>query len=200
VKSRHEDDLAQARALLSGDERRFNAFFDDYFPRLYRFALVRLDADENLAKDIVQSTLMNAVRALSSYRGDASMFTWLCQICRNEINAHFRRLSRSVPVVAEDDDSIRPILESLEAYDSEDPEANYQGTQLTRIIQATLDCLPARYGDALEWKYIEGFSVSEIAARLDVTELAAQSILARARNAFRDALAQLSPQLEGRGE
>ena len=51
-----------------------------------------------------------------------------------------------------------------------------------------LDRLPARYGDVLEWKYIEGRSVEEIGQRLGVGQIAAQSQLARARVAFRDAL------------
>lgn len=196
---RHENDLALAKSLLSGDERQFNAFFDNFFPRLYRFALTRLEHDEEAAKDVVQATLMNAIRAIGTYRGDASIFTWLCQISRNEINGHFRRLSRSVPVVPQDDEAIRQIMASLEAAEADDPEAGYSGAELTRLIQEVLDYLPANYGKALEWKYIEGFSVSEIAQRLSVTELAAQSILARARNAFRDAMTQLAPQIVANG-
>ncbi|MFT7247106.1 MAG: RNA polymerase sigma-70 factor (ECF subfamily) [Candidatus Azotimanducaceae bacterium] len=193
----HEADRALARALIAGDEQQFDRFFTEYFERLFRFAITRLDTDEHAAQDIVQSTLINAMRGIAGYRGEASMFTWLCQICRNEINAHFRKLARSVPIVAEDDDAIRPILEALEADPEDDPEFRVQGLQLTRLIQEVLDHLPVNYGNALEWKYIEGFSVSEIAVRLQVTELAAQSTLARARTAFRDALVQLSPQLAG---
>jgi len=63
------------------------------------------------------------------------------------------------------------------------------------LVQEVLDYLPSNYGNALEWKYIEGFSVSEIAQRLQVSELAAQSILARARTSFREALIKISPQL-----
>lgn len=193
----HEADRALARALIAGNERDFDRFFTEYFERLFRFAITRLDADEQAAQDIVQTTLINAMRGIAGYRGEASMFTWLCQICRNEINAHFRKLSRSVPVVAEDDEGIRPILEALEANPGSEPDSRYQGLELSRLIQQVLDHLPANYGNALEWKYIEGFSVTEIAERLDVTELAAQSTLARARNAFREALIQLTPALAG---
>lgn len=193
----HEADRALARALIAGNERDFDRFFTEYFERLFRFAITRLDADEQAAQDIVQTTLINAMRGIAGYRGEASMFTWLCQICRNEINAHFRKLSRSVPVVAEDDESIRPILEALQSESGSEPDSRYQGLQLSRLIQQVLDHLPANYGNALEWKYIEGFSVTEIAERLDMTELAAQSTLARARNAFREALIQLSPALAG---
>lgn len=188
-------DLALARALLKGDEREFDRFFEEYFPRLYRFALTRLESDEDAVKDVVQATLTNAVRSMKSYRGDASMFTWLCTICRNEIAAYYRRLARSVPVVAADDEAIRPILESLEADASASPDARHQRVQVVRLVQEVLDHLPTNYGNALEWKYIEGFSVSEIAGRLEISELAAQSVLARARNAFRDALESIAPQL-----
>ena len=53
----------------------------------------------------------------------------------------------------------------------------------------TLDYLPDNYGDALEWKYIQELSVQEIAARLKVSPKAAESLLSRAREAFRDAFA-----------
>jgi RNA polymerase sigma-70 factor (ECF subfamily) len=71
----------------------------------------------------------------------------------------------------------------------------YEVTQTKRLVQEVLDCLPVNHGNALEWKYIEGFSVTEIASRLQVTELAAQSLLSRARSAFREALVELSPQM-----
>ena len=57
-----------------------------------------------------------------------------------------------------------------------------------RLVQSVLDRLPARYGDVLEWKYIEGRSVEEIGELLGIGQTAAQSLLARARVAFREAL------------
>ncbi|MFT7132143.1 MAG: RNA polymerase sigma-70 factor (ECF subfamily) [Cyclobacteriaceae bacterium] len=191
----YDSDRALARDLMTGDERVFDRFFNEYFPRLYRFALTRMASDVDAVNDIVQTTLFNGIKAMASYRGEASLFTWLCQICRNEVNGYYRRLSRSVPVVAQDDDAIRPILESLEGDLSLDPDREYEVTQTKHLVQEVLDCLPVNYGNALEWKYIEGFSVTEIASRLQVTELAAQSLLSRARSAFREALVKLSPQM-----
>ena len=51
-------DKRLAQRLLKGDERAFDAFFATYFPRLYRFALVRLDMDENLADETAQACLL----------------------------------------------------------------------------------------------------------------------------------------------
>ncbi len=191
----HEEDLAIARALTGGDETRFTLFFDEYFPRLYRFAQNRMDADDTAVPDIVQSTLMNAMRSIASYRGEAALFTWLCQICRNEIAGYYRKAARSVPVVAADDEAIRPILETLAAGDEMDPGSQYESLQTKRLIQEVLDFLPRHYGDVLEWKYIYGFSVTEIASKLGTTELGAQSLLSRSRTAFRKALTEISPQL-----
>jgi RNA polymerase sigma-70 factor (ECF subfamily) len=191
----HKNDLALAKALVKGDERQFTVFFDEYFPRLYRFAYTRLGSDEELVKDIVQSTLMNSMRYIDSYRGDAAMFTWLCQICRNEIAGYYRKLSRSVPEVAADDEAIKPILESLEAGEEVSPDIQFESREAKQLIQEVLDFLPGNYGNALEWKYIHGFSVTEIAGKLEVSELAVQSLLARARTSFRAAVFKISPQL-----
>ena len=49
-----------------------------------------------------------------------------------------------------------------------------------------------KYGNVLEWKYIEGHSVREIAARLQIGTEAAQSLLARAKRAFADVYATLN--------
>ena len=82
------DDSQLVREMLAGEERAFNAFFETYFPRIYRFALPRLGRNEDTAKDVVQATLIKAMRKLGDYRGDAALFTWLCQICRREIADH----------------------------------------------------------------------------------------------------------------
>ena len=83
----------------------------------------------------------------------------------------------------------RAILESLAAPAAEEPEAGTLREQLHRIVEATLDALPGHYGTALEWKYIDGLSVREIAVRLDLGEKAAESLLTRARESFREAIA-----------
>ena len=173
---------------MDKDRAAFETFFGAYFPRLYRFCRVRM-ADEAACEDIVQETLTRALAAIDGYRGEASMFTWLCQICRHRISDHVERHGgrRSVTVSLDDDPAIRATLESL-ASDDVDP-ADAIG--VTRMVQVTLDYLPDHYGRVLEWKYIEGLSVEEIADRLDTGVVAVQSVLARARAAFRDAFETL---------
>jgi RNA polymerase sigma-70 factor (ECF subfamily) len=178
------------KRMLAGDERAFDSFFDSYFPRLYRFALPRLRRDEDAAREVVQSTLTKAMRRLDTFRGDAALFTWLCQICRRDIADHVRARRRhdTRVVLLDDSEDIRAALESIEAPDEEGPVRRYDQGETRRLVRSVLDRLPAPYGDALEWKYIDGHSVEEIGDRLGIGTTAAQSMLARARVAFREAV------------
>jgi RNA polymerase sigma-70 factor (ECF subfamily) len=174
------------RRMLGGDEGAFDEFFADYFPRLFRFAVLRL-RDPDAAEDIVQISLIAAVRHLGSWRGEASLFTWLCTICRREIAAWQKRTSRRVIVpIAEDDPALRAALDSIGAA-AEAADAGLARADTGRIVQLALDHLPPRYSRALEWKYLEDMSVDDIAGRLQCTPKAAESLLTRARDAFRDA-------------
>jgi RNA polymerase sigma-70 factor (ECF subfamily) len=183
-------DRALARRILDGDDAAFRDLFDRFFPRLYRFALARLPGDPEAAQDVVQQTFCRALEGLDAYRGEAALYTWFCQICRNVIVDHFRRSGRGAGrvVLLEDEPNARAILESLAAPASDEPESRALREQLCRIVAATLDALPGRYGEALEWKYIDGLSVREIAARLELGEKATESLLTRARESFRDAI------------
>ncbi len=67
---------------------------------------------------------------------------------------------------------------------------------MARLVRVTLDALPESYADALEWKYMQGWSVNEIADKLRVGPKAAESLLTRARQAFRDAFGALHHDLE----
>ena len=187
------EDLALVRRMLAGDEDAFDGFFDAHFAPLYRFALARMARDEDGAEDVVQATLAKAVTKLATFRGEAQLFTWLCTFCRHEISAYYARARRTPPTTAlvEDSPEVRAALESL-ARSVTGPETLLHREETARLVHVALDALPARYGDALEWKYVEGLPVVEIAARLAVSPKAAESLLTRAREAFRDAFATLA--------
>jgi RNA polymerase sigma-70 factor, ECF subfamily len=184
------DERELVRSMLAGDERAFNTFFEAFFPRVYRFALPRLAGDAEASKEVVQATMVKAMRNLASYRGDAALFSWVCQICRRQIVDHLRATRRrsSKVVLLEDSPDISAALDSIEAPQEDEPMHRYSADETRRLIRTVLDRLPSRYGDVLEWKYVEGHSVEEIGDRLGIGHTAAQSLLARARVAFREAL------------
>lgn len=184
----HLEDRQLVKRLLAGDERAFGRFFDENFARLYRFVLVRVSHNPEAAAEIVQASLSKALASIRGYRAESALFTWLCVIARNELVDWGRRDTRyrSHIVLTEDFPEIREVVDSVFGAPADSPGRLYRRHELSRLIQVALDHLPPRYGDALEWKYIQGYSVKEIAGRLEVSPEAAQSLLARAKRAFRD--------------
>lgn len=188
------EDKRLVKSLLAGDERAFSRFFDENFARLYRFVLVRVSGERNAAAEITQAALSRALVKIDRYRAESALFTWLCAIARNELADWVKRQSRYREniVLTEDFPEVRAAVDSLLAPAPDEPGRQYQKYELSRIIQVALDHLPTRYGDALEWKYIQGHSVKEIAVRLEMSPEAAQSLLARAKRAFREVYGDLA--------
>lgn len=181
-------DKKLAERLMAGDSRSFDVFFNSYFPRIYRFALTRLDYDHNLAEDTAQNVLCQAISKISSYRGEAPLFSWLCTFSRHEISRQ-RKARGCAPggeSLIEDDPVVRSALESLLSANTNDPDVAAYQAELSGLVTVALDHLPALYADSLEAKYVHGHSVRYIAARIGKSEKATESILTRARHAFRD--------------
>jgi RNA polymerase sigma-70 factor (ECF subfamily) len=180
--------------LLRGERRAFEQFFNEYYPKLYRFVKRRMPRDAGAAEDIAQGTLCRALESLRSYRGEAALFTWLCTLCRREMSARWEetRAWSAAPRLAEDDPAIRAALESLLAREQWDPMSAADREQVRDSILTTLDYLPAPYGDILEWKYLRDMSMGEIARRLGRSPKAVESLLTRARESFRETFSLLS--------
>jgi len=187
-----EQDRALARRVADGDKKAFDAFFREYFPRLFRFTLTRAGNDAAIAEEVVQRTMCIVVRKMGNYRGEARLFTWLCQICRNEMAALGRQqgmeIQSDLPV--EDHPAVLAALESLGG-DETHPESARRSDEIAVFVRSTLDQLPKKYAVALEMKYIGGYSVVEIGERLGIGEKAAESVLSRARAAFKEGFRSL---------
>jgi RNA polymerase sigma-70 factor (ECF subfamily) len=179
----HAEDRALVARMLAGDESAFAELVERHSRALYRFSLARLDGDRELARETVQAAMTKALAGLETYRGESSLLTWLCACCRNEILMHLRR-RRTAPRQVELDDDAQPAVGSTVRREP-DPEATLLRAESARRVHMTLDLLPSRYAQALEWKYVDQLPVIEIAQRLGVGPKAAESLLVRARNAFR---------------
>ena len=186
------EDPILVRRMLAGEEPAFEEFFEDFFPRLYRFALSRVRNDADLAEEVAQATLCLAITKLKTYRGEAALFTWLCTICRREISACHRKYGSRVQPLLEDNPEVRASLDSLAAALSQQPDSQLLRAEIARLVQVTLDLLPRWYASALEMKYLKDLPVKEIAARLNLGPKAAESLLTRARQAFREGFSTLS--------
>lgn len=186
---RHPD-FQLAKRMISGEETAFEEFSDNHIPALYRFALRRLHGDEELTRDMVQSTVCKAIDKLESYQGGAALMTWLCAICRTEIAGYFRKKSRNGIEMDLGDEVVESEV-SLTIQKGDSPEEVTLSKESSTVVHMVLDLLPDHYSRALEWKYFEGDSVKTIAARFEIGAKAAESMLTRARQAFRDGYLEL---------
>jgi RNA polymerase sigma-70 factor (ECF subfamily) len=182
----YESDRALVARMSAGDQRAFDEFFRSSAPRLAAFAARRSGLDAASVEDIVQNTLVKAVRNLASYRGEAALFTWLTEICRHELADVYRKAARRPDHASLDELSSSSGHAQLRAPAHHEPAAQVDTDMRRSAVIRALQALPERYALALEAKYRDGFSVDEIARLLGVTATAAQSLLARARDAFRE--------------
>jgi RNA polymerase sigma-70 factor, ECF subfamily len=182
----YEADRALVSRMRAGDQRAFDEFFKGSAPRLIAFIARRTALDPATLEDIVQSALIKAVRHLASYRGEAALFTWLTEICRNELADEHRKAKRRPAHLSLDEpETAHRWEEMLRAPDAQEPVSQLQAATERAELMKVLEGLPANYAFVLEAKYGDGLSVETIALQLGLTQIAVQSMLARAREAFR---------------
>ncbi len=197
----YESDRALVARMAAGDQSAFDNFFRASAPRLAAFVGRRSGLDSDSVEDIVQSTLIKAMRNLSSYRAEASLFTWLTQICLHELADVARKSARRPNHASLDEPTtLAHLSQQLHASRFYEPEATVDAQLHRAAVIRALNALPKHYALALEAKYGDGLPVVEIAALLGLTPTATQSVLARAREAFRERWLEIDQQSAGAAE
>ena len=88
----------------------FENIYAKYFRQLYHF-LYRLCGDESLAEELTQETLYKAYLHIETFQGRSSLYTWLCQIGKNEWLNECRRQKHCQPKVLETEEGSAYHLE-----------------------------------------------------------------------------------------
>jgi RNA polymerase sigma-70 factor (ECF subfamily) len=183
----YEADRVLVSRMRAGEQRAFDEFFNASASRLAAFVSRRSGLDPASVEDIVQNTLIKAVRNLASYRGEAALFTWVTEICRHELaDARRKAARRPAHDSLDEPDAVAFPAPQLWVPEHREPAAEADVHRQRKAVIRALNDLPERYARALEAKYGDGLSVKEVAALFGLTTVAAQSLLARARDAFRD--------------
>lgn len=94
-------------------------------------------------------------------------------------------------MLSEDAPEIRDQLAAIASMAADQPDEAFSRSETARLVQVALDLLPGAYSDLLEWKYIYGLTVAEISERSRTGPKAVESMLARARKAFREVFSVL---------
>jgi RNA polymerase sigma-70 factor (ECF subfamily) len=176
-------DLELARRAMARDGAAFRAVIKTHNQRLYRIArgVVRDDAE---AEDIVQEAYVRAFAHLESFRGDASLGTWLSRIVINEALGRLRKRRRTV---AMPENSQAEIIQ-FPLNPSDDPERTMAQRQILQLVERATDSLPDVYRMVFVARVIEGLSIEETSELLGVRPQTVKTRLHRARALLRKAL------------
>jgi len=148
-------------------------------PRLLGYFYPRVGGDRQTAEDLTQDTLLSAVRSGKMPGAADEYMPWLFAIARNKLIDHYRKqdrtrrnLGQQVPDEMLDDQPSIPDLdlESLPVRDE---------------VITVLNQLNPRFQAVIVLRYFDGCDIATVAQALFLSESATQSLLARARNAFR---------------
>jgi len=173
--------------MRRGEQRAFDQFFAAYAARLGAFAARRSALDAAGLEDVVQMTMINAMRGLAGFRGGSSLFTWLCQICRNHLADARRKAARQPAMKSlEEFGGEKPLAKVVQLTDFRDPLDECVTDDERGAVRRAINRLPPHYARILELRFGDELTAPEIARVLGVTESAAESQLVRARQAFRD--------------
>jgi RNA polymerase sigma-70 factor (ECF subfamily) len=173
-------DAELVRAIQAGDATALQPLYERYLPAVWRFACHQL-RNLHAAEDVVSETFLAAVRAVAGLEPEAgSVGGWLIGIARHKVGDHRRRTLRMVPC----EEAVEAA--GADPADAPDPAAGLEVAENREAVLRVMDRLPDDERLALEWKYIDGLSVGEVAGRLGRTEKAAEALLYRARQSFRD--------------
>jgi RNA polymerase sigma-70 factor, ECF subfamily len=168
---RVNDDLALVRAFLrTRGEDAFRSLYRAHTPALYALALRLTAGDQGEAEELVQESWVRAVRALSTFRAQSALRSWLCGFLVN-----IRR------------ERIRTDWRMVDAPDVE-PMANPVGTDAALDLERAIGGLPDGARDVFVLHDVYGYTHREIAEMLGIVEGTSKSQLTRARTLLRSAL------------
>jgi RNA polymerase sigma-70 factor (ECF subfamily) len=163
-------------AVLAGDAGAWRRWYDAHFDRLAAYARWRCGGLRGLTDDVLQETWLVAVRRLRTFdpaRG--TFFDWLRGIASNAARAAVRARCRR-------DKRNRPLATAADR-----PAPAVATDDTAARVAAALAAVPDRYEAVLRAKYLDRQTVDEIAAARGDSPKAVESLLSRARQAFREA-------------
>lgn len=162
--------------LIAADQAAFRDWYEQALPRVYRYVYARCGGDQALAEELTQQTFIQAIRGRAGFEGRSDPITWLCAIARNQLVDHHRRSRRET------------ARDLRVAADWSDRETEVWAEQELRSrIKSALAELPGEQRIVLILRYLDRMPVREIASVVRRSDKATESLLSRAREAFKRA-------------
>ena len=175
------------RRYIDGDPDAFGELFQRHRDRLWAVA-IRTLGDPEEAADALQDAMIAAFRRASSFRGDSAVTTWLHRIVVNAALDRMRRRASRPTTGGQDDEALDALATSGR------PLSDPSGTSDTAMdVRAALRRLVPDQQAALVLVDMLGYSISDAAEVLGVSEGTVKSRAARGRARLQPRLAHLRP-------
>ena len=176
----------------NGDESAFERIMRKNNRLLFRTARSILKSDAE-AEDVLQEAYLRAWRALSTFRADSKLSTWLVRIVINEALGRLRRRKSAqvIPLESVMEPFNRQTQESTEEDDpNQEPDRLAMRSQVRRLMEARIDLLPEAFRTVFMLRAVEELSVEEVAAALEIPEATVRTRFFRARSLLRESLSR----------
>jgi RNA polymerase sigma-70 factor (TIGR02943 family) len=170
---------------------------DEHGDCLYRYALVRVRKEE-VAEDLVQETLLVAVRTHEKFGGRSSERSWLVGILKNKICDHFRKLGRETNFTDleffSDEHADRFDGENYWIHERGPSDWKPEGEEAMKraefwqTLQGCLGKMPERVAQVFMLREMDDLPSKEVCAILNISEANLWVMLHRARMALRQCL------------
>lgn len=182
-----DQDLALVEASTSGDIAAFEELVRRYDRKLLRIAQQVTRSLED-AQDVVQEAFLKAYQKLNQFQQKSKFSTWLIRIALNEalMKLRKRRYTQEAPRDYENQNGENLPLDVVDW--SPDPEQLYSRAELQNILSQALEELPPILRVVFVLRDVEGLSIKETTAILDLQPSAVKARLLRARLQLREKL------------
>ena len=168
---------------LSGDLEAFDELMKRYERLVYKVAYGFV-GDSESAFDVSQTVFLKAYKALSGFRKEANVKTWLMRITYNESINWMRRPSERSGIHQSIDDA------SSELTADASQEIHLERKESRRKIAKAMEKLNERYRLAVVLRYFQGLGIAEISEVLGCSEGVTKNILFRSVKAMREAMTE----------
>lgn len=182
-------DEALMTAAREGDIEALEALLVRYQPQLYRFGL-RMCGNADDAGEIAQESLIAMARSLRSFRGDASVSSWLYTITRR-VCIKKRRRSKFAPAHEQSLDAPGSEVAQRLTDPAPDPEHIAASREVEAALAAAIGALDQGQREVLVLRDVQGLSAPEVARVVGISVDAVKSRLHRARVAVRNQMAPM---------
>jgi len=172
-----QDDKTIVKRILDNREPALREYYRTYYRPLSGFIRKRVDNEKDV-EEIVQDTFIASLDALRDFSFRSALFTFLCGIAVHKVIDYYRR-KKIRNIVFSRLPGVEDLLSTVLG-----PEDSLNEQILREKIKKTFSRLTPTYRLILELKYVQGYSVEEIARKLSISFKSAESQLFRARKAF----------------